>query len=204
MTTLKGKLTFISFWHPIKLKIENGEVDLRDHYFDVFINLNGKKASMKGGMNDLTIFADENSKNVMKFEKNDEKDTILMILDVIDEFGFSNLGAYVPDMLERLNGMQVIVDVNKNSIGIRHNETEKVHEMKYTYNNSCKVSDEEVKEICKVGQEDCCIFLTAGSNGFSCCKFDGVMSRILLDRHAEGSMRATRIGNCKIIGRIEI
>ena len=201
MKILKGKLEFISFWQPIKLITETKELDLRDEYFQVLENLNGKPARMDCHMNDITVRADEDSEYDIKFEKDDVKDTILMILDKRNDFGFSNLGAYIPDMLQRLNGMQVIVTVNDQSIGIEHDETEKVFEINYTNNNSCKIPDNKVKEICKIGEDDCCIFCTTGSNGFMCEKFNSHMASHLLNRFSEGTMRANRIGNCKIVGR---
>jgi hypothetical protein len=205
MTIFNGKLGFISFLDTIKLERENGIVDLREAYFQVFNSLNGKKCSMDGKMNSLKILADENSDRVMKFERNEKEDTILMLLEIPEPgWGMSNLGAYVPSMLERLNGMQVIVKYDNESISVEHDETEKVFEIKYTGDgNSCKVEDDKVKEICKPGQVDACIFLSAGPEGFECQKFNSPMARVLLDRYSNKIMRASRIGNCKIIGRME-
>lgn len=205
MTKLSGKLEFISFWEPIKLETENGVVDLREAYFRVFNYLNGKKCSMSAAMNNLKVFADESSDLVMKFEKNDEKDTIQMILETPGpRWRMNNLGAYVPDMLQRLNAMKVIIEYDEQGISIEHDESEKVFELNYTGNgNSCKISDDKVKEICKPGQSDTCIFLSTGLQGFECEKFDSYMSRMLLDRYLNKTIRASRIGNCKIIGRIE-
>jgi hypothetical protein len=203
MKTLKGKLEFISFWHPIKLETKNGEIDLRDEYFQVFKNLNGKPAKMKGKMNSLTVLGDKKSEYLLKFEKNDTKDTISILLEKRNGFGMSNLGSYVPNMLQRLNGMQVILKITKNSINVAYDPDYEVFELNYTRNNSCKIPDDKVKEICKIGEDGCCIFCTVGSNGFECQKFDSYMARNLLDRYAEGTMRANRIGNCKVIGRIE-
>jgi hypothetical protein len=202
MITLKGKLTFISLWDPINLTTENEELDIRTDYFRVFTNLNGKKTSMKYGMNNIKIFSDESSDRKMIFEKNDEDDTIRMTLENINEWGMANIGAYLPDQLQRLNGMRVIVEFDDESISIYHDENEKVYELNYTHNNSCKIPDDKVKEICKIGETDCCIFVTAGSNGFMCEKFN-YMAVTLLDKYSKGTMRASRIGNCKIIGRIE-
>lgn len=206
MITIKGILEFTSLWNPINLETEDGEIDLRVQIFELFENLNGKKTSMTYGMNDLKIATDDSSKYVMKFHRDTvvgDMETILMILDVPNEFGFSNIGAYLPDTLQRLNGMRIIVETDETSISFRHDEDETVNEIKYTSNNSCHVSDDDVKTICKIGQEDCCIFLTASGDGFNCEKFNSGTARILLDRHAEGTMNATRIGNCKIVGRID-
>lgn len=208
MITIKGKLEFISLWNPIRLDIGTTELDLRTDYFRIFTNLNGKKASMSGEMNGIKIFADETSDRVMNFEIekdtiNSHNDKILMILkNDGKEWGFSNLGAYIPDILQRLNGMHVIVEYDDKSISICHDETEKVYELNYTHINSCKIPDDKVKEICKIGESDCCIFVTAGSNGFMCEKFN-YMASLLLERYSQGTMRASRIGNCKIVGRID-
>ena len=201
MKTLKGKLTFISFWDPITIQTEDGEIDLREIYFQVFNNLNGKKASMNGKMNDIKVFADDTSEYLLKYENKGE--SILMVLEKSDGFGMSNLGAYVPDILQRLNGMKVIVEYDEQSVNICHDETEKVYELNYTNGNSCRIPDNDVKEICKIGQAGCCIFLTASGNGFECEKFDSFMARQLIDRFSKGTMRASRIGNCKIVGRID-
>jgi hypothetical protein len=202
MITLKGKLEFISFWNPIRLISEDSEVDLRTDYFRVLTNLNGKKASMSGKMNDIKIFADESSDRLMRYENKGE--TILMILEEVGpKWGMTNLGAYVPDILQRLNGMMVIVEFDDESINIYHDETEKVYELNYTHNNSCIIPDDKTHEICKIGTDDCCIFLTVGGNGFSCEKFNSGMAGTLLDRYSKGKMNAKRIGNCKIVGRIE-
>ena len=72
-----------------------------------------------------------------------------------------------------------------------------------THNNSCKISDEKAKELCGVSTSDCCIFVTAGANGFMCEKFDSFLAGHLLDRYSKGEMRANRIGNCEILGRKE-
>jgi hypothetical protein len=208
MITLKGKLEFISFWSPIRLDVGTMELDLRDDYFRVFKNLNGKKATMDCGMNHIRIFADDASDRVVYFEIkkdpiNPYNDKILMILNNVEGgWGMSNLGSYAPDILQRLNGMQVIVEYDDESISIKHDESEKVFELNYTHINSCKIPDNKVKEICKIGESDCCIFVTAGSNGFMCEKFN-YMASGLLERYSKGTMRASRIGNCKIVGRID-
>lgn len=208
MTTIKGKLEYISFWHPINLETEDGTLDLRVQYFSLFDELNGKRVSMKTGMNELTIHANDDSEYELVYENScgeielSTDDSIGILLKKSDGWGMSNIGAYLPDALERLNGMHVIIEVTEDSISIKHDETEKVNEVYYTHGNSCKISDEDADKICLVGQENCCIFLTVNGDGFMCQKF-GSTGRTLLDRHVKYSMRATRIGNCKIVGRKE-
>ncbi|MDD4922620.1 MAG: hypothetical protein PHS30_09125 [Bacteroidales bacterium] len=196
METLTGKLEFISFFHIIKV----GDKDLRDYLWKLFTDLNGVKASMKQTMNCIEIYADDESENHLKFERDHGNKSLLILLTKEPAWGFSNLAAFIPDMLQRLNGMQVIVTLTEHSIKIENDPGEKVFELKYTDGNSCRISDDKVMEICKPGTEDCCIFLTMG-RGWSCEKFNSSMARLLLQRHAEGTMRASRIGNCKIVGR---
>jgi hypothetical protein len=207
---MKGKLRFISFWHPINLETKDGHVDLRVQIFGTFNSLNGKKANMIYGMNNITILADEDSEYELEFENKSgeielgKNDTLSMILRKSGgQWGMSNIGSYLPDILQRLNSMQVIVEVDENSISFKHDETEEVYKINYTQNNSCQIPDDDVKKICKIGEDDCCIFCSAGGNGFMCQKFNSNMASILLDRHIEGTMRASRIGNCMIVGRIE-
>jgi hypothetical protein len=201
MEILKGKLEFISLWHPIKLiEVDGKELDLRNTCWRVFIALNGCPASMTGGMNEIDIHEDLESKRVLEFKMED--DGILIAL-IEGKIGFTNLGAYLPDMLQRLNGMEVIVTVKEKSIRFEHDTTEQVFELNYTHNNSCKLTEENIHKICRIGQgKDCCIFLSASAQGFMCEKFN-YMAVQFLDRYSRNDMNAGRIGNCKIVGRID-
>lgn len=201
MKKLEGELQFLSLWHPIKLlDIDCKEFDLREIMWQVFRTLNGCPASMTGGMNEIDIHEDLESKRIMEFKM--EGDGILIALTEGNR-GFTNLSAYLTDMLERLNSMEVIVTVGEKSIRFEHDTTQSVHELNYTDGNSCKLTDKEIHEVCKIGQgEDCCIFMSAGSKGFMCEKF-GFFGRTLLDRYSKGDMNAGRVGNCKIVGRTD-
>lgn len=66
--------------------------------------------------------------------------------------------------------------------------------------NWCEVPAEAEHYICKVGESDCCIFLSLGEHGFRCQKF-GHLASGLLDLLAHGNIIASRIGNCEVIGR---
>ena len=67
-TELKGKLEYISFFQPIRLFTETGEVDLRDHYFKTFSQLNGVKTRMEYTKNSFELISDESSERVIKYE----------------------------------------------------------------------------------------------------------------------------------------
>lgn len=196
---LKGKLEFISIFKPIRLISEDSEIDLRKYYFDLFEKLNGKKSKMNYHMNDIEICSDDNSEYVIKYEN--DNNGILIILDKINEFGFSNIKAYLSDMLQRLNGRCVIVTASENSIKIISDPSEEVFGLYYTNSNNCKIPDDKIKSLCKIGEEDCCIFCCVGSNGFECLKFNSPSARMLLGRYSRNDINATKIGNCAILGR---
>ena len=200
MKTFKGELQFISLCHPIKLiEIDGNELDIRDTIWKVFTALNGCQASMKNAMNEIEISEDLESKRIMEFEMKDGG----ILIALTEHIGFSNVNAYLSDMLQRLNSMEIIVTVGEKSIKFEHDTTQKVFEINYTDGNSCKIPEDKLHEVCKIGEgKDCCIFLSAGSKGFMCEKF-GFFGQTLLDRYSKGNMSAGRIGNCKIIGRIE-
>lgn len=198
MKQLKGKLEFISLFKPIMI----GETDLREYLFNFFENLNGKKSKMIYSMNSFGIVLDENSDQVIEYKKAD--DSLLIILVNADgSFGMSNIVAHLPDMLQRLNGMNVIASITDDKFDITDDPEEEVFGLYYTRNNCCKISDDNVKKVCKVGEKDCCIFVSTSSEGFECLKFDSHTAGMLLDRHSKNEMNATRIGNCKILGRKE-
>jgi hypothetical protein len=201
METLKGELQFISLWHPIKLiEVDGKETDLRNTCWKVFTALNGCPASMKNAMNEIEVSEDLESKRIMEFEM---KDGGILIALTEGSIGFSNVSAYLSDMLERLNSMQIIVTVGEKSIKFEHDTTQSVHEVNYSDGNSCKLTDKEIHDVCKIGQgKDCCIFLSAGAKGFMCEKFN-YMAVQFLDRYSKNDMNAGRIGNCKIVGRKE-
>jgi hypothetical protein len=199
MKTLKGKLKFISLFEPIMI----GNVDLRDYYFKLFEKLNGVKTKMDYSMNSIEIVADENSDKVVKYE-NDGNGILILLNNADGSFGMSNIGAYLPDILQRLNGMKVIANITDIGIKITNDPKEKVFEIYYTRNNCCKIPDDKIKTVCKIGEKDCCIFISAGSDGFECLKFDSPSARMLLDRYSKKDIRASRIGNCKIVGRKEL
>ncbi len=198
---LKGKLEYTSLFEPIKLIGEEKEIDLRDYYFPLLEKLNGKKSRMDDQRRSIEIYGDETSENIIEYQN--AGDGILMLIKRIDGKGVSNIAAYLPDALQRLNGRQVIVEVSeKNGLKLFANPEEKVFGLYYTgAGNGCKIPEGAEKTVCKIGTDDCCIFCCLGAGGFGCLKFDSLSTRQILQRHAKKEMNATRIGNCEVLGR---
>jgi hypothetical protein len=119
-----------------------------------------------------------------------------------DGFGLSNVGVYLEDACQRMNARRVCVSAFPYKIDIRTIEPDDVDlDLVYTDSNSCAVPDGKLKPVCRPGTTEACIFLTCGAGGFTCEKFNSPMARLLLDRFEKGEMRATRIGNCRLVGR---
>jgi hypothetical protein len=198
MKTLRGKLEFISLWRPIKLHTAEGTIDLRDEIFPLLTLWNGRKALIDYTKKHIIVGLSETTDGVLEFEHVKEKEIISIIIKKPD--GFTNLGAYIPNTLQFLNGQYIDVDLEEDYFQII-GAKQTLYGLYYTDGNSCKVPDEDVKNICQPGTTHSCIFLSVGANGFQCEKFDSYMARQILYRYDEGTMRATRIGDCELLGR---
>jgi hypothetical protein len=125
-----------------------------------------------------------------------------ILLSKTEGFGFSNVSAYLEMTLQTLNGRCVIVHSSAGGFVIEVDPTEEVFGVKYFGNgNSARVPDGAEIEVCKIGSDQACIFLSASGRGFECQKFDSPTARNLLHRKSENAIRAQRIGNCAITGR---
>jgi hypothetical protein len=195
---LKGKLEFTSIFNIIKLTAENGEViDLRDYIFNVLSNLNGKKISLDSHKM-FYLREDSLSKSVLEYENKGKSISIWSNHGT----GIENIEFWLSSTMQEFNNRDIIIEITDNGISITPNPDEKVFGLYYTgEGNCCKIEEGKEKAVCKVGTTDCCIFLVMGSKGFECAKFDTFTSRNLLGRHSKNEMKASRIGNCALLGR---
>ncbi len=123
-------------------------------------------------------------------------------LEKVGEFGGINIQAFFDDALVWLSGRMVTIKIEDGKqIKITADKSEKVFGVYFTHNNTCEVPAGAEKTVCKIRQQDCCVFLISGGYGFQCGKFNPPLARVLLDQLAEGKMRAKRIGNCTVLGR---
>lgn len=197
----KGELEFISLFKPIKLYVFKGEIewlDLWPHINKALGYLDGRNTKVDESLNHYELKHDVDAEGKIKY-KNDGK---YMAITLNTVTGMSNIGVYLPDALNRLNGRKIIATFTDTSFRIEADPEHKTPEVYYTHNNSCALEADHVKNICKPGGLDTCIFLTLSSeNGFMCEKFNGSMSDQLRHRFDEGNMNATRIGSCTLAGR---
>ena len=195
-----GTLLFTGWPHkPWRLSRPNGSmVDLFPPIHEKLLGFAGKRVSHDREKDNYSVRLDPSS----DFELFYEEGTNPVI--AAENGSFSNLGVYLESSLMWLTGRQVIFAIDDEGFDIRADPSEDVPLVKFFgTGNSCRVLKENAKPICKIGEPDCCIFLTAGGNGFSCEKFNDPLARMLLTRHVEGTMRASRLGNCGINGREE-
>lgn len=201
MKKFKGMLLYMGWFNrPWNLITENGEVDLWPAIDKFLVSLDGMLADHDWTKNSYILRADESSEYRFKYILGES-----ILLEKLEGFGMSNVYAYLEGFLAWLSGRMVDIEIEDgNQIKFMANTDESVHGVYFVgEGNSCEIVDGDERNVCKMGQHDCCIFLTIGAGGFFCEKFSGPTARILLDRLAKGSIRASRIGSCEILGRKE-
>ncbi len=203
MEISEGKLEFFGWWHrPWLIKAKDDEkIDIWPRFENVLKNLNGKSAKMKLDGSSISFEQDDASGLLLEF-KSDAVDFFAIIRQK-EGFGFSNIIAYVGDVMQAINGRQVIVETTNNSFSIKADPTEWVFGLYYTRDNSCLISNNEAMKICLIGNgADSCAFAVVTGDGFECQKFNPPTARMILNRLADGTFNAKRIGNCALLGRV--
>ena len=177
------------------------EIDIWPLVNVFFSSLNGMRAEHKQERDSYTLT--ENKSSEFKFDYFSGRHAILEI-DKPGGVGMSNVYAYLDMTLTWLSGRMVEIEVEEGKrIKFMADKSEQVYGLYFFGDgNSCEVPEGIEQTVCKIGQSDCCIFLIAGAGGFGCAKFSS-LARTFLDNLAKGSMRASRIGNCAILGRKE-
>ncbi len=181
---LKGRLLYMGWFHlPWKLVTENGEIDLWPVIDKFLTSLNGKRADHRQERDGYTLSAEESSKFAFKYVPGQ-----YVLLEKPEGFGMSNVHAYLADALVSLSGRMVEIEIEDGKqMKFAADKTEEVYGVYFVgEGNSCEVPRGVEKTVCKAGQRDCCIFLSAGAGGFFCEKFSGPTARMLLDRLAKG------------------
>ncbi|KQU96478.1 hypothetical protein [Devosia sp. Root105] len=202
MQTVSGRLEYLSWDRPWKV----GELDAAPHFWDVAESLQNIRAEHAYHRDGYTLRANPEAVTELR---HGGRGNGAGLFNADGRFGFSNVAAYLEWSLCALNGRTVNLIVSPSTIfSIEAAAFEEVPEVRFFGEGNMSrgspdaaPNDEFVKRVCQPGSADCCIFLTAGADGFSCAKFSGSTARLLLDRKAEGTMRASRIGNCRIVGR---
>ena len=198
MQKLKGRLYYMGWLLPWKLVTNDGEIDLWPVIDKFLASLNGKRADHEQTRDGYTLSADEASDFKLTYTPGE-----CAFLEKSEGFGLSNVNAYLSSALVGLSGRLVEIEIEDGKqIKLTADKSEEVYGVYFAdRGNSCELPSGVEQTVCKIGQPDCCIFLVAGDDDFYCEKFSGPTARMLLDRLAKGTIRASRIGNCALIGR---
>jgi len=199
MKKLKGRLLYMGWFNmPWKLVTNTGQIDLWPIIGKFLASINGKRAGQNQTHDSYTLSIDKSSKYKFKYVPNE-----FVILEKNKGLGFSNVYAYLDTTLCWLSGRLVEIEIDDGKqMKVSADTSESVFGVYFVGDgNSCEVPCGIEKTVCKAGQHNCCIFLTIGADGFRCEKFNTPMARVLLDRLAKDTMRASRIGNCDVVGR---
>lgn len=201
MQKFKGRLLYMGWFNlPWKLVMDEGEIDLWPIMDKFLTSLNGKRGNHEQARDGYTLSADESSEFQFKYVPGE-----YVLLEKPEGFEMFNVHAYLDTALGWLSGRLVEIEIEDGEqMKFTADASEEVFGVYFVGNgNSCEVPRGVEKTICKAWQHDCCIFLSMDARGFSCEKFNSPMARMLLDRLAKGNIRASRIGNCALLGRKE-
>lgn len=199
---IEGRLEYLSwnrFW-----TVSSGvrSADLSAPFWQVAQRLKDQPVNLDMKSDSFTLRADPASEWVLEFE---EIGGGIIVSRKGSAWGFTNVLSYIEAILCNINAQEVIASIEDDSFTVFANPTAQadvpgLKRPRDVRGNSIPISDDIVRTRCGAGTADACIFITASASGFACEKFNGSMTRMLLDRKAQGTMRASRIGNCRIDG----
>jgi len=199
MIVIEGRLEYLGWRRPWNIETRGNRIDLSVEFWKVARGLKDKPAAMEYQRDLFAIKADPASPSNLEYNVEGEG----VIVSRRESFGFSNVAAYCETILCNLNGREVIVAIEDAGFKVFANPQQVVPSVKFRNpGNMCRIPAGHEQTVCGVKTGDACIFLTVSADGFGCAKFSS-LARHLLDRKAEGTMRATRIGNCRNDGREE-
>lgn len=207
---MTGVVTFTGMWNPIFMTTPEGdEVNISDMIYEFMEKNNMQPAKVVCDRNSFTLKMMESDRvlNILReFDDKGELKRFGIGIEVPDGgWGWTNTQLQLEGLFISLVGRNAILEMEDDTLTVKLDEfNDDVPTVYYDKgNNAVLVGNYKVKDVCKPGTNDCCIFLTASADGFGCSKFNGPTSRVLMNRHAKGEMNATRIGNCKCGGRWE-
>lgn len=201
MQVLKGRLLYMGWFHrPWRLVTADGEIDLWPIIDRFLVSLNGKHAGHQRMHDGYVLSAEKTSRFQFVYVPGDSA-----VLENTGVFEWSNVHAYLDDVLVWLSGRMVEIEIEDGErVEIAADVSEGVYGVYFVGDGrACEVPSGAEQTVCKIGQHDCCIFVSMGAAGFHCEKFSGPLARMLLDRLAKGDIRASRIGDCANLGRKE-
>jgi len=113
--------------------------------------------------------------------------------------GMTNVLVYLGYFLQGVNSRRITVEVSENKLSICVDKNELVPKVPYREMKSTHLIDKNfVMKTCRPGTKDACVMLLLEPDGFCCGKFSGRMCGVLLNKVLDGSLKATRIGSCKL------
>lgn len=202
MEKISGTLNFYGWFHPWQIVTDDGKkIDIYPVVSALFGRLKDQPIVFDNELEGFRLVWDESSPKKLQYEPS-EDGVILASVNKDGSSGFSNLTAFIPDALQRIDGRNVSITVTDTEIRVHADPNEKVYKLPYTHGNMASIPAGAEKSQCRIGTSHACVFCVATGEGFECAKGNTQMGRMVLDRLAKGEMRASRIGNCLVSGRV--
>lgn len=200
MTVITGTLRFTGWLGTFTLIQSDGQAfNIWPAIVKAMAGMAEKRAEHKRERESYRLAVNPASDYKLVYEIGDNP--LLLLAD--GGFGMSNVGLYLAEACQWLNGRVVAVTLTDDLIEIVATEQDADLDLKFTDGNSCAIPPEAIDRTCKPGTTEACAFLTCSADGFQCAKFSGSLAARLLDRIEKGTIRAQRIGTCRCVGREE-
>ncbi len=187
----------------VSLRDKKGSINLGNILIAAFEQLDGEYGDIDYTMNSIRIGLLK-SHRIFKYTPIGESHSIIVSAET-GPMSITNVSAYLDDILQRLNGRNIVMTMDNDGSMLISDANDEVRELYYTDVNGCTLTEEFAKQVCKVGKgKETCIFCSFGGfyeKGFNCRKFDSTVGGMSLKRLAENDSVAKRIGGCRIIGR---
>ncbi|SOC37044.1 hypothetical protein SAMN05892877_103388 [Rhizobium subbaraonis] len=194
---LAGTLEYLRWDHPWKVTSAAGDLDLSPPFWEAAQIMQGHPAVLSYTRDSFTLALDESAEHIITMRAVGEG---ILLTRKDGDFGFQNVLAYAEDAFIRLNGRRIIATIDADRFDIIADPfAPPVPDVNYFGSgNMGRIPD---PMPCRPGDgAETCIFLVGGPSGFECAKFSSI-ARTVLSRKADGTMRAGRIGNCRLNGR---
>lgn len=202
MQKIIGTLNFYGWFHPWKVFTEDEEeINIHPILSSFFEKLADQPATFENRLEGFRLVRDENSPKKLEYKVEDDGVTLVLV-NKDGSSGFSNLTAFLPDVLRCINGRHVIITLTDTELHVQADSSQEVYKLPYTHGNMASIPKGAEKSQCQIGTRYACAFCVSTEDGFECAKGDSSLATTILDRVAKNDMRAVRIGNCLVAGRV--
>ncbi len=203
MQKIIGTLNFYGWFHPWKVFTEDEkEINIHPILASFFEKLANQPVVFEDELEGFRLVRDENSPKKLEYKVEGDGVTLALV-NKDGSFGVSNLTVSIPDTLQRINGRNVIITLTETEMLVQADSSQEIYKLPYTHGSMASIPKGIEQSQCQIGTTYACAFCVGTEDGFECAKGNSSLATTILDRviHKD-MMRAMRIGNCLVSGRV--